>query len=211
MKPIVLNVKMTKARALSVTGSLGKPSKMPGFAYGLSADLCVTGSKLSLIEGTSCFDCYAKKANYRYPSVQKAHAKRVSGLYHPSWSESMIYLIGNTNTEHFRFHDSGDIQSLQHLINIVKVCEGLPLVKFWMPTQERAMIAKYLEAFGAFPDNLIIRVSGVKIDGEGGNFPHTSTVVTKEATCRAYENKNKCGECRACWDKTVKNVSYLKH
>ena len=29
--------------------------------------------------------------------------------------------------------------------------------------------------------------------------------------CKAYTRGNQCGDCRACWDKTVKNVSYKKH
>ena len=36
--------------AKKITGSLGKPSKMPGFAYGLPAWECKTGSKLAKIQ-----------------------------------------------------------------------------------------------------------------------------------------------------------------
>lgn len=204
---------MTLKRAQSIAGSLGKPSKMPGYAYGISADQCITGAKLAKIEGTPCFTCYAKKANYQYPSVRVAHAKRLEGLFNPDWIPAMVKQISNTKTGYFRWFDSGDIQGLQNLINIVKVCEALPDVKFWLPTQERKIVSDYLATFGAFPDNLIVRVSASKVNGTVPNASHSSMVVTDnaKATCRAFENKNKCGDCRACWDKSIKTVSYLQH
>ena len=204
---------MTLKRAQSIAGSLGKPSKMPGYAYGISADQCITGAKLAKVEGTPCFTCYAKKANDQYPSVRVAHTKRLEGLFNPEWVPAMIKQISNTNTGYFRWFDSGDIQGLQNLINIVKVCEALPNVKFWLPTQERKIVSDYLATFGAFPDNLIVRVSASKVDGTVPNASHSSMVVTDnaKATCRAFENNNKCGDCRACWDKSIKTVSYLQH
>ena len=36
---------MKVKEALEITGSLSKPSKMPGWAYGLPAKECKTGSK----------------------------------------------------------------------------------------------------------------------------------------------------------------------
>ena len=36
-----------------ITGSLSKPSKMPGHAYGLPAQECKTGSKLAKVEGST--------------------------------------------------------------------------------------------------------------------------------------------------------------
>ena len=203
---------MTLKLARSLVGSLGKPSKMPGLSYGISAHGCITGAKLAKIEGTVCFGCYALKANYAYPSVQKAHAKRGASLEHPDWVPAMVVQIKASKTEHFRWHDSGDLQSFQHLLNIVSVAEKCPGVLFWLPTKEKRFVNMFLE-LGAFPDNLIVRVSGAMIDGDAPDYENTSTVVTDpdKATCRAFENKNKCGDCRKCWDKSTANVSYLKH
>ena len=67
----------SKVAAIKITGSLGKPSKMPGLSYGISAKLCKIGAKLAKIAGSTCHGCYALKANYSYPSVQKAHAKQI--------------------------------------------------------------------------------------------------------------------------------------
>ena len=204
---------MTLTQARSIAGTLGKPSKMPGLSYGISAHGCITGAKLAKIEGTVCHGCYALKANYSYPSVQKAHVKRGQSLEHPQWVQAMVRQITASKTGHFRWHDSGDLQSFQHLLNIVTVAEQCPSVAFWLPTKEKKFVSQYLETFGAFPDNMVVRVSGAMVDGARPDFEHTSTVVTDpdKATCRAFENKNKCGDCRKCWDKTEQNVSYLKH
>ena len=84
---------MTLKVAKEITGSLGYPSKMPGTAYGISAHACKTGSKLAAIEGTTCHDCYALKANYEYPSVAKSHETRLAGLTNPQWVPAMVKML----------------------------------------------------------------------------------------------------------------------
>jgi hypothetical protein len=213
MQANTFTAKMTLKAAKEIAGTLGKPSKMPGLSYGISAKDCITGAKLAKIEGTVCHGCYALKANYSYPSVQKAHIKRGESLEHPLWSVAMIAQIKASKTDYFRWHDSGDLQSFGHLLNIVSIAEKCPDVNFWLPTKEKKFISQFIDSFGEFPSNLIVRVSGAMIDGPMPDFVHTSTVTTKhtDASCRAFENKNKCGDCRKCWDKSIDNVSYLKH
>lgn len=208
-----LNHKMTLKAAIDIAGSLGKPSKMPGLSYGISAKECKTGSALAKIPGTVCHGCYALKANYSYPSVMKAHMKRGGSLDHPLWVDAMVKQIIASKTDYFRWHDAGDLQSFQHLLNIVKVAERCPSVAFWLPTKEKKLVSQYMDTFGEFPGNLCVRVSGAMVDGPAPDFEVTSTVTTNpdNATCRAFENSNKCGDCRKCWSHAVKNVSYLKH
>ena len=206
----------SKAAAIKIAGSLGKPSKMPGLSYGISAKLCKVGSKLALVKGSTCEGCYALKANYQYPSVQAAHAKRAAGLDHPQWAEAMVYLIEKAGEKYFRWHDAGDLQSFQHLLNIVSIAEKLPSVSFWLPTREKGLVNQYLRAFKAFPDNLVVRVSAAMIDSEApAGFQNTSTVHDQAAaqgySCPAQQQGNKCMDCRACWDSSVSNVSYHKH
>ena len=55
---------MKTSEALKITGSLSKPSKMPGWAYGLPAKECKTGGKLQAVPGSVCYDCYALKGCY---------------------------------------------------------------------------------------------------------------------------------------------------
>jgi len=207
---------MTLKLAKSIAGSLGKPSKMPGLSYGISAHLCKVGAKLAQVVGSTCAGCYALKANYMYPSVQTAHANRVAGLTSVSWPDAMIKQIKHSGTDYFRWHDSGDLQSFQHLLDIVRIADALPDVKFWIPTREQGLIKRFAENFGAFPSNLCVRVSAAMIDGKApSGFENTSTVhADKPAqglSCPAPTQGNKCGDCRACWDKSNVNTSYHVH
>ncbi len=219
--------------AKKITESLTRTSKMPGKSYSLPAWECQTGWKLSKIEGTPCFSCYAKRNNYtRYPKIKEVQYKRLEAINHPLWVEAMAKQI---NEDYFRWHDAGDIQSVEHLKKIFEVCKLTPNTKHWLPTQER----QYILAVDPkeIPDNLIIRLSGSKINGSVPKaWEYTSTVVTdNNPSCKAYlTDKNKkvhttnefdnytkeqkkeldfghCGDCRMCWNKEIKNVSYGKH
>ena len=44
-----------------------------------------------------------------------------------------------------------------------------------------------------------------------GGWDNTSTVVTAGATCPAPKQNNECKNCRNCWTKSIKNISYGKH
>jgi hypothetical protein len=208
--------KLNKSISVKIAGSLGKPSKMPGRSYGISAKLCKVGSALAKVAGSTCHGCYALKANYSYPSVQKAHQRRVESLGSVSWADAMIYQIKAAKDQYFRWHDAGDLQSFQHLLDIVRIAEALPDVNFWLPTREKSLVNQYTKAFGAFPSNLVVRVSAAMVDGKAPvGYAHTSTVHENNDAigfeCKAYLNKNKCGDCRACWSADVSNVSYRKH
>ena len=198
---------MNKKEAKQITGGLSAPSKMPGPAYNLPAQACITGAKLVKVPGSVCHGCYALKGRYRFPNVKEALARRLASLTNPEWIPAMVVLIDNTPW--FRWHDSGDLQSVQHLINIFEVCKLTPETMHWLPTRE----AKFLPlSTDSIPKNLIIRLSGHKIDKPAAGFwPWTSTVVTEMKSCPAKEQGNQCLDCRACWTRDVPNIAYGLH
>ena len=199
---------MKTNEAIQITHTLSKPSKMPGFAIGIPAKECKTGSKLRKIKGSVCYGCYALKGCYVFPDVQAAQYKRLRAISHPLWVEAMAQQINSKKSKVFRWHDSGDVQDLAHLKKIYEVCKLSPSVKHWMPTRE-AWIKDHI---AASPDNLIIRFSMPMIDQPAaGTWSHTSTVVTSGATCPAPQQDGKCGDCRRCWDKSIPNIAYGKH
>ena len=104
---------MLKKEAKLITGGLSAPSKMPGPAFNLPAQACITGAKLVKIPGSVCAGCYALKGRYRFKNVKTALSRRLEGLTHPQWIPAMVVLIDNTPW--FRWHDLGDLQSVQHL------------------------------------------------------------------------------------------------
>jgi hypothetical protein len=199
---------MNTKEAWTLVGGLSKPSKMPGWSIGIPAKECKTGKKLRQIKNSVCEGCYALKGCYVFKVVQEAQYKRLEAISHPDWVLAMATLINSKKPDVFRWHDSGDVQDVQHLEKIFEVCRLTPEKRHWMPTRE-AWIKDHMEAA---PANLVVRFSSPMIDqGPVKSWANTSTVSTKSRSCPAPDNNNECGSCRACWDPLVKNIEYGKH
>lgn len=221
-----MEYRMTKKQAKQATGGLGFPSKMPGTSYGTSAEHCQTGAKLAKVPGTVCYGCYALKANYQYPSVKAAHANRENAMRSLSegWIAAMAFSIAagalRTGTPHHRWFDSGDVQSVAMLEAIAEIARRTPGIHHWLPTKEYRYVREYL-ARNEKPANLTIRVSGYKVDAGAPSWPidaglTVSSVASDTPAAGAFDcpsrfQENKCGDCRACWDDSVKHVSYHLH
>lgn len=207
--------------------TLGYPSKMPGTSYGISAERCITGAKLAQIPGSICASCYALRGNYRYDHVRRAHETRLAAVSSPAWVADMVALLtaahakgrhrGRPLAPYHRWHDSGDLQSREHLAKICAIARATPWLRHWLPTKEGKLLRDFIRDGGTIPDNLVIRLSATMIDGAPPKaWPLTSTVHNAGRTpvghvCPAPTQGNQCGECRACWNADVANVSYHKH
>lgn len=238
---------MTLGQARAIVGSLGFPSKMPGTSYGLPAAACKIGSKLAKIPGTVCSICYALSggAKYQMPRAALGQRKRLAAITHSMWVEAMVFLLVHVhsgpikvdlgiagvrllrkggsrfrwNVPGFhRWHDSGDLQSVEHLANICEVACRTPRIKHWVPTQEIGMVRAYIARGGVVPANLVIRLSSVSFDdGPRRAWPHTSAVYSGIAPlspghgCPAHDQHNECRGCRACWSPDVAHVLYKMH
>ena len=208
---------MTLFQALETVNGLSKPSKMPCFSWSIPAKNCKTGSKLAEVEGSVCADCYAMSGFYRMGNVKSCLEKRLESLSNPAWEKAMTVAIsGSESSGFFRWFDSGDIQSLEHLKQIAQIAMNLPSIQFWLPTKEYGIATEFLQE-NELPENLTIRLSGFMVDGPAPVALAnrlglvTSTVVSSGFTCPASSQGNKCLQCRACWDKSVSNVAYKHH
>lgn len=208
---------MLVKEAKLITGGLSKPSKMPGHAYSLPAQACKMGGKLQKIEGSVCHKCYALKNRYLFRNVREALEKRLETITDPNWVVAMVFLINKSNDTYFRWHDSGDIQSKEHLLKIFSVCEYTPNVSHWLPTREHHMVKQVLKQHTK-PKNLCIRISAHMVDSTKViNTPGcvVSTVSAEPVKgawrCPASGQGNVCGDCRSCWDDSVKCVDYPLH
>ena len=201
-------------------GRLSNTSKMPAYSWGISAKDCKTGSKLALIDGTICNKCYANKGCYIFKVVQDAHKFRLKALELNEWVDYMIQLITikykklDKSRLYHRWFDSGDIQSYSHLMKIFEVCENTPHIKHWIATREYSIVDKVDEK--DVPKNLCLRVSAIKVDGAIPKFWKWTSGVHKDKRhkgreCPAYKQDGQCKDCRACWDRKVKQVSYKEH
>jgi hypothetical protein len=189
---------------------------MPGYSTSLPAKACKVGQKLAKIAGSVCSKCYADdRGNYSYPNVQLGLARRLAALDHPMWADGMIRLISHyvdPKDPYFRIHDSGDIQSVDHLLRWVAIARAIPSVAFWMPTKEGRMLKTAMAIVEEWPSNLVVRMSAPML----GQAPPrsfdgllSSTVKSGEGfECGAYTRDNKCGPCRACWSPDVENIDY---
>ena len=201
---------MNQKQRKLITGGLSRPSKMPGYAYNLPATECNVGAKLAKVPGSVCHGCYALKGRYRFKNVKEAMHRRLASIDREDWAATMAADINARKSRYFRWHDSGDIQSIKHLLKIFRVCRLTPDVAHWLPTREAGLLSKIPAE--RVPSNLTIRLSATKVDGPAPrSWPLTSTVVTAGRTCPAPDQDNECKSCRACWDKSIKNIAYGKH
>lgn len=202
----------------SSIGTLSAPSKMPCYSFSISAKLCITGQKLRKVKNSICSKCYALKGRYVFPNVQDALAKRFAGMSDPQWIDKMVLMINKREKSGvFRWHDSGDLQSVKHLAAIVEIAERLPDIRFWLPTREFSFVSDFMES-NSVPANLTIRLSALMFDGKPPvGIAKRLGLVTSGAsfgndfTCPSSKQGGKCMDCRACWDKSVSNVNYKQH
>jgi hypothetical protein len=116
----------------------------------------------------------------------------------------------------FRWHDSGDLQSLQHLLMIFEVCRLTPGVRHKLPTKEIATVKLAALLERELPSNLTILLSESLIDRPNTNYEQDmaekyeritlATVHTKKAPPGYFpcpvgwvKDKKTCAGCRLCW------------
>lgn len=213
-------------RDMGIIGGLSEPSKMPGFGWSIPALACKTGARLAKRTGTSCQGCYARKGRYTFPTVRQAMARRLAAWQAAkkskqigAWVDAFARVLKAVDSSgYFRWFDSGDIQDLDMLSAIADIARALPDRRFWLPTQEHALVLRWVERGGQIPPNLTIRLSSREVDGPRPAISDLlslpSSSVTRDAsrvTCPSKSQGNKCLTCRACWDPTVKEVVYGWH
>jgi hypothetical protein len=211
---------MRKSDAVATCGTLTQTSKMPCKSYSLPTEACQTGYKMSKIKGSICASCYADRGFYSMyaKTIKPAQFARLDSIDGQFWVDGMVALIGTD--KYFRWHDSGDLQSLEHLEKIARVATMTPATMHWLPTREYAMIKRYIAKHGALPKNLIVRLSAmypdqpVKIPASlvgvanvTASNVHTGAPIGQR--CVAPDQAGACGTCRACWTDAV--ISYELH
>jgi hypothetical protein len=132
--------------AIEIVGGLSSPSKMPCHGFSIPAEECKTGQKLRHVDGSICSKCYALKGRYMFGVVKNALRKRFNNLNHPLWCDAIAFLINaKERSGFFRWFDSGDVQSVEHLRKIVTVCHMTQGIQHWLPTREYRFVREYIE------------------------------------------------------------------
>ena len=159
-------IDLSKKEASIVCGTLTSTSKMPCKSYSLPTEACHTGFKMSQMAGSICSNCYADKGFYKMyaNNIKPAQFSRLDSINGEHWVSGMVSLIGCD--EYFRWHDSGDLQSVEHLEKIISVANNTPHCKHWLPTREYSIVKQYIAKNGreSIPNNLKIRLSAMYPD-----------------------------------------------
>lgn len=218
---------MEYGEALTLIGGLSHPSKMPWWAWSISAAECVTGSKLAAIENTICSGCYALKGHYMFPNVQDAQARRARGAEDPRWVQAFVVVLKRLHAKtrkqrspgmtenRFRWFDAGDLQSPEMLRNINDIALQTPEIDHWLPTREMGIVRDFLSQGGAFAPNLLVRMSAPKVGVAPKRQPFGLSFSTVEAESDAHqcvamaEQGNRCLTCDKCWK--TGNINYPLH
>lgn len=227
----MIHIKPKEIKSLEeALGGLSSPSKMPCLSFNLPAKRCHVGTKLRAIKGSVCFTCYAMKGRYGFPAVQAALERRfklvrkalASEISTQEWIMSFAkvlrWYMNHKGMAYFRWHDSGDIMSVEHLRAINAIAFNLPAMRFWLPTREKGLVAEFLSKGERFNENLTVRLSAPMVDMDMPALPahvdgqvKTSLVFRAAKWAEVYntpENKfacpsslqgNACQDCRACW------------
>jgi len=175
---------------------------------------------MSKIAGSICSKCYANAGNYvKYANnIEPSQHARLDSLDNPLWVSAMVAAIGND--KYFRWHDSGDLQSIEHFEKISAVAVSTPDCMHWLPTREYSIVKEYLAKHKKLPKNLIVRLSAMYVDkpviipaslqnqaNVAVSNVHTDKPIGNE--CMSYKQGGKCLDCRTCW--STKPVSYKIH
>jgi hypothetical protein len=214
---------MLLKEAVELTGGLSFPGKMPCPAYSLPATSCNMGSNLSLITGTVCSKCYARKGRYCFRNVSNALKNRLDSLKNgDKWVEGMVVLINHySKNGYFRWHDSGDIIDEKHYAQILSVVNKTPKIKHRLHTKEWNLILK--KGVDKIPSNLNVCLSAPIIDSipifkkELSTLPIAITYSDKNKVpksvfiCPATTVRHTCDNCRECWKKTQKVICFVLH
>lgn len=221
---------MDYKEACSIIGGLSQPSKMPWFGFNTPATKCITGSKLRKIVGSTCGACYALKGRYMFPKVQAALDRRYHAISDPRFEDAFVLVLttlynrsklkytlkGKKIKENrFRWHDSGDLASLEHLTKINNIALRTPFLRHWLPTRETTVLKLWT---GPFAPNLNVRFSAPMV----GALLNATVLDVSQSTvgrdkdkklhqCPAPKQDNQCKNCSACWTSSVKVVNYHLH
>jgi hypothetical protein len=213
---------LTKYQAHEIHGGLTETSKMPCKSYSLPTIACQTGYRMAQVKGSICAGCYANKGNYiKYANnIEPVQVARLESISDPLWISAIVASIGTD--KYFRWHDSGDLQSVDHLESIAAVAIATPHCRHWLPTREYGIVAAFIANGNAIPDNLVIRLSAMFVDkpvvipaslkgiaGISASNVHQHSAPIGTA-CNAPKQNGECRKCRLCWNRD-KVISYTMH
>lgn len=174
-----------------------------------------------------CSKCYAMTGRYVFSNIIKSQYIRFGwvkeSLLNKTFINDMTNKIGAlTPNAYFRWHDSGDLFSLEYLQAVTQICNNLPHIKFWVPT--RAWRFPHWKSALSRLDslsNVVVRYSALYTNDHSPFVSSCGSTVIDDISklppihtiCPKTLNHSSCGKenCRSCWDKNSNKIAYLEH
>lgn len=160
-------------------GGYSSPGKMLNQTYSLPTHMCKVGGRLREIPGSVCANCYAhpkegtsRAYTYAMNNVQRHLLRNYNALKNDPqlWASALaskeygINSVAPMPFQDFRWHDSGDADSPEHLALMTAIADKNPDIFNWLPTREWESVRRLMNARSTLPPNLALRLSIPHID-----------------------------------------------
>ncbi len=216
-------IKKKKFKKLRLIPHLSEDEKMMCYSFNLSlkdsqcVERCEYGKKDI---------CYVKN-NFLHESF-KARKNKLANNFKLIKSDKFVNILKmeilHTKQRIFRFFSSGDFPDLDSMKKIIKICEQLPSVNFWIPTSRDDILFEYFEIKKLkIPSNAVIRLSCPNVASDMPQFlkdqckkwkiNYSCTTLNHKIVnchCSLDSQDSKCGSCEKCFTNDF-NAVYLIH
>lgn len=91
-----------------------------------------------------------------------------------------------------RFHSSGEIESYDYLLHMVKLAVEMPKVQFYCYTKRFDFVSKYLKDFKKLPDNFVVNISVWNGNDKGYNFDNLNKFVYDDGNNPEIQKMRHC-------------------
>lgn len=174
-----------------------------------------------------CRICYARKHSFnRFPNVVASRERKAQEWKEVEWVDGMIREISRLkplgDSSYFRWFDTGDIYTEDLGLKIMDVILGTPKVKHLIFTKvyDIPHLAPVVEELSTI-SNCCVRFSAKGLDGKyNEGFGNSAVVVNYRYqipkgsylcdSCMPGSNST-CSDCKICWEKDQKVVTFISH
>lgn len=143
-----------------------------------------------------CLDkCYAMRdARLHHNSVIPAIAKNTLIMRH-NMEDTFKQLrenLAKNKAKVLRYHSSGEIETYEYLLHMVKLAIDMPEVRFYFYTKRFDLMDKYLKECGELPENLVCNISEWKGNTKGYDLDGLNRFVYDDGTDESLKNVAHC-------------------
>ena len=160
--------------------------------------------------------CYAVKDTRRFHNTVIPSVGKNTVIMRHNMEDGFKQLRENLikkKAKVLRYHSSGEIETYDYLLHMVKLAVELPSVQFYFYTKRFGFVEQYLNECGDLPKNLVCNISEWKGNTEGYNLRGLNRFVYDDGTdpsmkklvhCPAVDKNGgktgvTCDKCKRCF------------